>query len=49
MDAKIGNQKEIAVVHFQRPIAQCAPVFSNPKQKVHGIFHFYVAGMSKTD
>ena len=49
VDAKIGNQKEIAVVHFQRPIAQCAPVFSNPKQKVHWLFHFYISGIYKKD
>ena len=28
---------------------QCASGFSNPNQKVHGIFHFYIVGMYKTD
>ena len=28
---------------------QCAPGFSNPNQKVHGIFHFCIAGMYKKD
>ena len=28
---------------------QCAPGFFNPNQKVHGIFHFYVEGLYKTD
>ena len=29
--------------------AHCAPGFSNPNQKVHGIFHFYIAGMYRID
>ena len=29
--------------------SQCAPGFSNPNQKVHGIFHFYVASIYKTN
>ena len=29
--------------------SQCAPGFSNPNQKVHGLFHFYIAGIHKTD
>ena len=28
--------------------AQCAPGFSNPNQKVHGLFQFYNADMHKT-
>ena len=28
---------------------QCVPGFSNPNQKVHGLFHFYVLGICKTD
>ena len=28
---------------------QCAPGFSNPNQKVHGTFHFYVEGLYKKD
>ena len=28
---------------------QCVPGFSNPDQKVHGLFHFYIAGIYKTD
>ena len=30
-------------------ISQCAPGFSNPNQKVHGLFHFHIADMYKTD
>ena len=30
-------------------ISQCAPGFPNQNQKVHGIFHFYIVGMYKTD
>ena len=29
--------------------SQCAPGFSNPNQKVHGLFHFYIAGIYETD
>ena len=37
--------------HFNANItnAQCAPVFYNPTQKVHGLYHFYIAVMYKTD
>ena len=28
---------------------QCVPGFSNPNQKVHGLFHFYIAFRCKTD
>ena len=28
---------------------QCVPVFSNPNQKVHVLFHFYIANRHKTD
>ena len=28
---------------------QCVRAFSNPIQKVHGLFHFYIAGIPKTD
>ena len=27
--------------------SQCAPAFSNPDQKVHGHFHFYIVVMYK--
>ena len=26
---------------------QCTPTFSNPDQKVHGVFHFYIAVICK--
>ena len=32
-------------IHF----TQCVPGFSNPNQKVNGIFDFYIAGMYKTN
>ena len=36
---------------IQRQIAntQCVPGFFNQNQKVHGLFHFYIAGIHKTD
>ena len=50
------NRKLIAVKiytyigsHLQVITSQCAPGFPNPNQKVHGIFHFYIAGMYKKD
>ena len=29
--------------------SQCAPGFSNPNQKAHELFHFYIAGINKKD
>ena len=41
------ERKFIAESLYQK--TQCAPGFSFPTQKVHGIFHFNIAGMYKTD
>ena len=34
---------------FSTYSSQCAPGFSNPNQKFHGLFHFYIVGIYKTD
>ena len=47
LDAKRGIIMNVFLVTPY--CSQCVPGFSNPNQKVHGIFHFYIAGMYKTD
>ena len=38
----------ILAQNFTTRGAQCVPEFSNPKQKVHGLFQFYIAGKYET-
>ena len=42
----IEKSGEFSITHLN---AQCVPVFSNPNQKVHGLIHFYIAGIHETD
>ena len=47
---KVSKERDIYEKHNVTPNAsQCFPGFSNPNQKVHGLFHFYIAGICKTD
>ena len=39
----------LGVIHKLHHPSQCVPGFSNPNQKVHELFHFYIAVMYKTD
>ena len=43
METKKGKKNFLIVK------AQCAPGFSNPNQKVNGLFHFYIVVMHKKD
>ena len=48
----ILSHKRAVLRELYRPLchySQCAPCFSNPNQKVHGLFHFYITSIYKTD
>ena len=42
------NVKLIQILMGPSQCTQCAPAFSNPDQKVHGLSHFYIVVMYKT-
>ena len=43
------NLKLFDPVKLEIEPSQCAPGFFNPNQKGHGLFHFYIAVICKTD